>query len=296
LEEKIRKFEKSDYEEIINKGYSFSERYLLPKKSIKRRLFEVINKILGKRFQRFTIVMEKAGNLVGSLTYYNFDNEIWVTGPLFVVNNARGMGVGKKLVSAANEILREKGVQKTFGDVPINNPAKYLHTKLGCLFYDFTYVIKITKKNQVKNTSTSYNKPIRKFKKNSYLFEIAKNILSKDMIEFFNITEKNYYIPFDSNIRKIARIFFKPTKYIIHNNSLVFFNVTRFKPILNISIYLDSLADLDIIFSEIKHNLKIDGASGRVFFKQSIDKDVLQKKLDNLGIIAHLNETMVYLL
>ena len=292
----IRKLKKSDLKIIFTKGYNFFPKYLTQIPSLKVKIFEIINRILGHKNEKFTIVMEKDGDILGVLTYFNFDNKIWITGPLFVAHNARRMGVGRKLVSFANDILREKGIHKAYGDVPLNNPAKYLHTKLGCHFFDFTFVIEINKNTSISQTSDKNNNSFRDLNKNIGLFENIKNVLSEDVINFFNISNDNYYYPFNSDLRKISRIFFKKIKYLIHNNTIVLLNELRFKPLLDISIYLYSIDDLDFILDRMLNYMKIGALPGRLFFRQSINYEKIQRTLKKRNITNHIDEIMVYFL
>jgi N-acetylglutamate synthase-like GNAT family acetyltransferase len=290
----IRKLRKADIPKILRKKYSFSPSYLLPNLSLTSMIFGIINNRIGIKNEKFSIVLEKDNDILGVLTYFNFDDKIWVAGPLFVSPDARGMGVGKKLVSAANKILKNRELFKVYGDVPLNNPSKYLHTQLGCKFIDFSFVLSL-EKNKI-----SIFKPLsdinffRTLNQTAHIFAHIKTILSPEMIDFFNITEQNYYYPFDSSLRKISRIFFKKVKYLVFNRSLILLNEIRFKPIYDIMIFLNSHDDLDYLVQKIMNQLNFAVLTGRLFFKQSITYEKIQNALEKLGITHYLNETMVY--
>lgn len=292
----IRKLRKSDIPKLIMEKYPFSHNYLLPNLSLTSRIFGIINRFIGIKTEKFSIILERDRDILGVLTYFNFDNKIWVAGPLFVSNNARGLGVGKRLVSAANEILKNRKIFKVYGDVPLNNPSKYLHTQLGCKFFDYTVVFNMEKNKVTILKPVSDTNYLRTLNHIRDKFTNIKAILSPQMIEFFNITEKNYFYPFNTDLRKISRIIFKKVKYLVFNRSLILINEIRFTQIYDLMIFLSSIEDLDYLVQKIMTQLNFTRLSGRLFFNQSIAYEKIQNSLEKLGITNYLNETMVYFL
>ncbi len=291
----IREFRKSDFQPLISMGYPFSKSYLLQKPSILRIAFKILNRILGKSDKKFTIVMEKDGNILGVLTYFNFDSNIWITGPLFVSPEARGMGVGKKLVIAANQILVNMKIKKAYGDVPLNNPSRFLHSKLGCDFLDSFFTFEISKNNEIPSPELlKHDTKFVTLTDRGLIFEKIRKCLSSKMQDFFNISERNFHLPFESELRKTSRIFFSKVKYLIYNDSVVLVNKLRFRPIWNFSIFLNDTKDARFLFDKIKNYLDNQTIKGTLFFNQNLKYEVIENFLQVMNVSYNLNEIMIY--
>ena len=123
----IRKYSSKDYDEIIGSGYVFSPFFLKPS------LFFRISKHFLGWTDWFTLVAyhKIKRRIAGVITYIEYTDKIWITGPLFVSPDFRKMGIGSLLVATANQDLKDKGIRKAIGDVPKGNPVIKLHAKLG---------------------------------------------------------------------------------------------------------------------------------------------------------------------
>lgn len=122
----IRNYSSNDYNQIMGSGYVFSSSYLKPS-----LFFKIARHLSWTDWFTLVAYHKTKRKIAGAITYIKYTDNIWVTGPLFVSPDFRSMGIGSLLVATANQVLKNKGIGKAFGDVPKGNPVIKLHTKLG---------------------------------------------------------------------------------------------------------------------------------------------------------------------
>lgn len=196
------------------------------------------------------------------------------------------------MIKKANKILHEKNYNKTFADIPLNNPSKFLHLKLGGTFIDNTFVWFLDHSN-ITSTSETYSNKFLKIKNPTKIFQKITKILSQKFIDFFNINEKNLFRSFNVTLRKTSKFLLKDPKILVIGDSFAIYNSLIFRWSPHIDVYLGNLQDLYKIFKYIKFlNQKI--ITGRLFFKQEINYNKIQEILFQINIRNYINQTVIY--
>lgn len=116
-------------DELIDAQNDIFSDYIIPMKSSKQFFIDFQNSVGGD--MRNVIVALSNKQIVGYVNPVVDGREGWIGG-VGVIPSARGKGVGKKLMAAAEDFCREKGVSEVFLEVIEGNlHAQRLYEKLG---------------------------------------------------------------------------------------------------------------------------------------------------------------------
>ena len=199
----VRNYSSNDYDEIMKSGYIFSLSFLNPS------LFVKILKRLGWT-DLFTLVAYHRikRNVAGVITYVKYTDKIWITGPLFVSPNFRGMGIGSLLVTTANQVLKDNGIGKAFGDVPKGNPVIKLHTRLGMkmltpMLHAWGTLHMPPKLEELPRCVDVKEAEVYDIPQ---LFKIYQQNVTSFWISFFDINKDNFLIEYSRNIRMVPKL------------------------------------------------------------------------------------------
>ncbi|MFQ5977036.1 MAG: GNAT family N-acetyltransferase [Candidatus Heimdallarchaeota archaeon] len=301
----IRSMVSQDVNYLLKKGYPFSIDFLRPKKTFKIRFFYLIDRLFGGcPRKRFTLVAcPKNRRAIGSITYLSFGSSIWLTGPLFVAPQYRRNQLGFRFVKEANKKLEEMGIQKAYGDVPVDNPSRQIHSKLGAAFLDHTLSADLNKRILPANPEIILERISQKeIDKDTklILYDSFSDIVSLEMRNFFEKGPESFLSPHN-------RFFCHTNPQLLKIDEIVAIRKERdcsFAILFSIrasqmrhsDIYLQDPEDAIALVPVISSQATFGPLSSRLFVRSGTLKALkrLQEIFQGLKIQASIDETMVY--
>lgn len=123
---KIRKARRGDVKEVIRLSDELSEHLY---KTTKKRIISVQrneSRLLDKKIrgERFLFVAEDSKKILGFLVGHTIDTSFYMLGmidDIYISKEARGLGIGSKLIKRFNTECKKKGVKTVFVITPEKN-------------------------------------------------------------------------------------------------------------------------------------------------------------------------------